>query len=335
MIDFRNKNILFLTSSFFNYEIDIKNKLESLGAKVYLFDERPSNNPFVKAIIRIGKSYIERYLDRYYEKICQSISLINFDYVLIIKGETITRARLSSIRQLNPNAKFILYMWDSIENYPHIQDLISEFDKALSFDENDSNQFPDFKFRPLFYIDTFDISKYSYTKDSLKYDLLFVGTVHSDRWLFLNKIRYQAEQQHYKVFYYPYIQSPVVFVIRKLFDKRLRTLSYKEVKFRPLSKEKVAKLMLQSKVILDIQHPQQTGLTMRTLEVFGMQKKLFTTNKEIIKYDLYNKKNIAVIDRVNPIIHKSIFDSEYELSNKNIIDKYSFEGWLNDIFDVN
>ena len=54
-MNLKGKNILLISVKFFNYEILIKHELEKMGASVTLFDERPSNSFFSKAIIRIKK----------------------------------------------------------------------------------------------------------------------------------------------------------------------------------------------------------------------------------------------------------------------------------------
>ena len=62
-----------------------------------------------------------------------------------------------------------------------------------------------------------------------------------------------------------------------------------------------------SRVVLDLPHPMQTGLTMRTIEAIGSKKKLITTNVDIVNYDFYNPKNILLIERENINFDKSFF----------------------------
>jgi hypothetical protein len=54
----KNKKILFFSVQTFGLEIKIINKLENLGAIVTYYDERPSNNYFIKGIIRLRKKYL-------------------------------------------------------------------------------------------------------------------------------------------------------------------------------------------------------------------------------------------------------------------------------------
>jgi hypothetical protein len=87
-----------------------------------------------------------------------------------------------------------------------------------------------------------------------------------------------------------------------------------------------------SRVILDIQHPAQEGLTMRTIEMIGAGKKLLTTNREVISYDFYDSHNMQYIDRNNPVIDKSFFKTDYRTIDSRIYDKYSIRGWLREVF---
>ena len=90
-----------------------------------------------------------------------------------------------------------------------------------------------------------------------------------------------------------------------------------------------------SKVILDIQHPAQTGLTMRTIEMIGLKKKIITTNQDIVHYDFYRPENIQVIDRKNAIIDKTFFDKEYVEISRSIYEKYSIRNWVLEILGDN
>ena len=60
---------------------------------------------------------------------------------------------------------------------------------------------------------------------------------------------------------------------------------------------------------------------MRTIEIaLGMRKKSITTNLDIKEYDFYDKNNILIIDRKNPIINKEFLETNYhELRMKKFI----------------
>ena len=61
----------------------------------------------------------------------------------------------------------------------------------------------------------------------------------------------------------------------------------------------VEKLILKSKIIVEIQRNDQIGLSFRIFEALGYRKKLVTTNTDVVNYDFYNPQNILVIDENN------------------------------------
>ena len=185
------------------------------------------------------------------------------------------------------------------------------------------------KFRPLFYIS--DYEKIA-DKKRFEYDICFIGTAHSDRYMLLKNLEKQAQNYGLKVYYYFYFPSKLFFWFRKIFDKSFKYAKYEDFSFKSLSKQEVIKIIEKSKAIIDIQHPKQTGLTMRTLEILGAKRKLITTNSNIAEYDFYNKDNIEIIERENPELKKAILSKEYIENEKSIYEKYSLINWIKEVF---
>ena len=72
-------------------------------------------------------------------------------------------------------------------------------------------------------------------------------------------------------------------------------------------------------------------MTMRTIEILGLKRKLITTNKDIVNYDFYNSNNILVIDRDNPKFDISFIEKPYIELKEEIYKKYSLENWILEI----
>src|SRR5690606_39098696 len=51
-----------------------------------------------------------------------------------------------------------------------------------------------------------------------------------------------------------------------------------------------------SKIVIDIAHANQKGLSMRPFEALGLKRKLITNNTDIKNYDFYNPNNIFIIE---------------------------------------
>ena len=107
---------------------------------------------------------------------------------------------------------------------------------------------------------------------------------------------------------------------------------FKKLSFKSLTTQEILDLYKDSNVILDINHPGQKGLTMRTFESIGSGKKIITTNSEVKKYCFYSPNNIFVIDRDKIKINKSFFESKYQDISTETYEKLSIEGWINCLF---
>jgi len=321
------KRILLICPKFFNYHMEIIQSLEQMGAYVDYFDERPSNSVVSKALLRIDKRLIAHKISSYYKNIVKTISKneYKYDYILIVKAETIPKDVINKLRQLNPNVKIIIELWDSISNNTQAAEKISFVDKVFSFDRNDCIKY-NMNFRPLFYIDKYN--KISMLDIKTQYDLLFVGTVHSDRYKVLKNIEKKLLAHGYKVHYYMYLPSKMLYYVRKYILRQFPGSSKADFKFESIDQDDVLSLVSKSKVILDIQHPHQTGLTMRTVEMLGANKKIITTNNDIKSYDFYCKTNIQVVDRNISNIDMGFFKSEYVPVKDEIKQLYSLESWL-------
>ena len=136
-------------------------------------------------------------------------------------------------------------------------------------------------------------------------------------------------------YWFLYLQNWKLFIWNKLNNSSFRKAHLNDFNYKSLSKNEIFDIIKKSRIILDIQHPKQTGLTMRTIEMIGAKKKLITTNTSIKGYDFYYQNNILVIDRNNPIIPIDFFHSDYTPINDKLYYKYSLDGWLEDIFKIN
>ncbi|MEG6585028.1 hypothetical protein [Dendrosporobacter sp. 1207_IL3150] len=330
MSDFqlKNKRILFFSPRFFGYEMEVKKKLELMGNMVDFFDERPSNTVLSKALLRINNKFLVQAINTYYEEIIRKVRDKQYDYIFFIKGESVTSEILKRIRTIFNKAKMILYLWDSIENIKNIDEKIQYFDDVFTFDLHDAKKFKDLKFRPLFYIDEY---KYQ-NSNNLAYDCCFIGTIHSDRYALIENIKHDLEAKGLSAFFYMFIPAKQLYYYLKIFNSSFRHTKSSDFNFKPLSFQEIKNTILLSKTVLDIQHPKQSGLTMRTIEMLGMRKKLITTNPNIKDYDFFNPNNILLVDRESPKIECSFINGKYEKIDETIYDKYSLEFWIKDVF---
>ncbi|MCM5694604.1 MULTISPECIES: hypothetical protein [unclassified Leclercia] len=128
----------------------------------------------------------------------------------------------------------------------------------------------------------------------------------------------------------------MVFLFKKYITREIKRVSLEDVSFSSLSKNDVVSVVANSRCILDISHPLQQGLTMRTIETLGAKRKLITTNKNILHYDFYNEDNILVIDEsVTTKQIESFLQKNYKALTAELYNKYSVSYWVKDFLRDN
>ena len=326
----KNKRILLFAPSFFGYDKEFLNGLQKAGADVDLYNERISENTFVKILIRLNPNYLSGYVEKYYDNIIEENKDKNYDYVFFVSVEAATPKIIGKLRSAFSNARFYMYSWDSVENKKYLKDVMPLFDRVWSFDKSDSDKY-NIDFLPLFYSNEY--SEIASAGVLQKYDALFVGTIHSDRYSFLKCIEKQVHAQKGLVYYWQYFPSILLYIKMKVQSHRFcKEARFRDFRFESLNKEQLLKLIAESKAVIDSNHPSQCGLTMRTFETLGAKRKLITTNVNVKEYDFYRESNILVVDRLSPVIDSDFLNSEYEEIPSDIYMKYSLDGWLYHIF---
>lgn len=332
MNNLSGKKILFICPRFFGYEQEIELELTNLGATVDYFNERPFTSSIAKILNRLNyKSLIKRKIDEHYNAILERASRTKYDVLFVVNPETMSFDFVRKIKQCCLNIQSVLYLWDSIKNKKNALPLIDEFERVVTFDELDAEINQKIEFLPLFYTKAYDaqfLNEDECADGSLSYNLTFIGTAHSDRYLFVNKILMQFATEKMKNFIFFYCPSRLLFALKKIASNELVGISRKEVSFNSMSTIDIVSVLKSTKFVIDIEHPSQNGLTMRTIEMLGLKKKLITTNKNIKNYDFYHPNNVCVVDRENPNIDGFFLVSPYHSIEDSIREKYALKNWL-------
>ncbi|MBU3563628.1 hypothetical protein [Polynucleobacter sp. Tro8-14-1] len=324
----QNKRILLVAPKFFGYANDIVNEMVRCGASVDWLPDRPFDSTIAKALTRVRPDWVQPFASGLYKKMLESFGARHYDYIFVINGQTLSQSMLRRLRIDFPTAKFILYMWDSMENRPGVLKNLKYFDSALSFDPQSSRQFG-MKLRPLYYSHDFKP-----LNDNVRFDLSFIGTMHSDRYAVINKIK-QGISADIRSYFYLYLQSPMVYQYYRATKRDMRHAQKSEFSFAPLDRLAVKSVFGQSNCIIDVEHPEQRGATMRTFEALGAEKKLITTNKNVSNLDIYATGNVCIINRERPVISKNFIKSPFIPYSKEIMYRYSLNGWLEEILKFN
>lgn len=320
--------VLLIAPRFFGYEHEIAAELSRSGREVDLLPDRPFNSPLMKAVLRFRPELGgHRACERFFAQRMEELGRNDYSTILVIQGEGVTSNTLMNLRKSYPRAKLVFYTWDSIENKPFSKRNLSLYDRCSTFDPVDAKKYG-MCFRPLFYTDGFDRpADMAYT-----YDLSFIGTVHSDRYRIVHALLSQLPPDT-RTFVYLYLQAPWMFDLRRIFTNTVEGAKRKDFRFVPLSKDVVQATFFGSRTVLDIEHANQRGATMRTMEALGSKRKMVTTNATLRDYDFYNTVNIQIIDRKAPRLDQEFLLTPYQAVPEEIRQKNSIRQWIQEVLD--
>lgn len=320
-----SKKILFFGPKTFNYEKEIIFGLEKLGAKVTYRSDKPSDSFWLKVVVRLWPKMLWFYSDWVFGSWLKHHGPKDCDIVFVIKGEGLSPRFLDQLRETYKEARFILYLWDSIENVREVEKKFSRFDQLFSFDSEDCRQNIFLRYRPLFFLENYRIQQTQNGKGCF-----FIGTLNGDRPSVILRVA-QNITRKINFEFWLLVRNRLEFGIRWLFDPALRKIDSTRLLWEAMPSATIREHFARSAVILDIEHPNQVGLTMRTFEVLASSKKLITTNKNILGHDFYDSSRICLIDRESPDIPPNFLFIPLKPLPVCFFDKYSLRGWLVEI----
>ena len=246
-----NKSVLMLCAEFFDYSKIISKELSRQGYQVDLYDERPGTGFLDKTMIRLNAPWYHPVITRYYRRIIEKNRAKAYDYVFVIKGEAVTPEAVRLLRQAYPKAKFILYLWDAVENIPDCSNRMKLYDRVLTFDPADAEAFH-IPFRPMYYAAQY--LRASQEEKPCEYDLTFIGTAHSIRPRVVKQLAEQCQQMGKRCFLYLYTPHVLVYAYNKLTNPNFRYIRWKQIHTDTLSLQQVSDIYSRSRCILDIEH---------------------------------------------------------------------------------
>ena len=320
-----NGRALLIAPRFFGYEREIREQLERDGWHVDMLPDRPFDTAALKAFTRVLPTFTAPAANRFYAKALEQLAPARYDLILVIQGECIFEPTLRMLRAAFPAARLVFYTWDSVSNKPRSKKQLPLYDECFSFDELDAASCS-IHFRPLFFTRGFERTAPS----SFDYDVSFVGTIHSDRYRIVQRIARQLNDPS-RAFWYLYLQAPWMYTARRHFTSTVDGAPRSEFRFVPLARSAVQDIFLRSRATLDIEHPDQRGLTMRTIEALGSQTKLITTNATVSAYDFYDRHNIAIVDRRKPRLPAGFLTTPFRPVPEAIHQRYRLETWVREV----
>lgn len=238
------------------------------------------------------------------------------DAILIIKGDNLSISTIKKIK--NNTSNLIAFLNDSMSRYPRMKTVFPYFDKVYSFEPSDVSKYQLKLITNYIYFDYKSIPK---TKPV--FGVFNISSLDKRKVTMPNFARFFKEKQiDYKLI--AFSKEP---------NDELTKLGI-ELTTQKYSLDDVFKLVSQSEILLDLQRPKQKGLSFRIMEAIALEKKLISTNKDLVNYDFYNPNNIAIVDSDAIKIDNQFFKTPYEAIAPEIINKYHISSWVNEVFNL-
>lgn len=244
-----------------------------------------------------------------------------FDYTIVFRADNLSNDFIKLIKQ--KSKKTIAYQWDGLNRFQDIYTKIDLFDSFFCFDPADSNQ--KIRFITNFYFDYLKIP--SITNPT--WDITYIGYYTDDRMDLLEKISILLNNNNNN-------NNRINFRLKsfdKLVDERIEKSKHVKTLTEVYTYYELLEIHNNSKVILDIKVDIHNGLSFRFFEALQLRKKLITTNRTVVNYDFYNSNNIFILTNENIEELIDFMEIPYVEIPENIIKKYSFTSWLNELIN--
>lgn len=318
-----DRRLLLLCPQFFSYHLALLDAAKRLGIAAQWVDARGGNSVLYKSTLKLAPAAIRNASQRPIRAALDHVeALAEITDILIVKGDGVTPSTLEALRHRAPRARTTLYLWDSLRNTPGARDLSKVCDRTVTFDHADAATYG-WEFLPLFSRAPAIEPRPSGDAD---WDWSFVGSVHSDRHSVLRRLAAALPGARYRV--HAYVQNRLVQGVRALRDPGLLFPGPIGVARHVLSAAECQDIANRSRAVVDVEHPRQVGLTMRTIETLLSGRKVITTNHHLQNYDLYDPTRVALIDRKAPKLDPDFFETPFSPIPSDLARRYHVDSWL-------
>lgn len=235
----------------------------------------------------------------------------SYDLLIVNRPDTVGDEELALAIRLAKRS--VCLFWDSMDKIPSQKKYLTQFDRYFSFDSQDCNHYGFEEVTNFYFAEKHKISDHTWDVALLMtYDNRIHSAIKIFEYFNHNNIKAKA-----KIFTYK--SNP----IQEKLPENMEVI-HDIIPFRDSYT-----YYLDSKIILDLAHPNQTGLSFRPFEAMGLEKKLITTNHSIQNFDFFNAANIHIIDNPNFIsIPNDFLESPYHPILASIQDKYYLKNWI-------
>jgi len=302
------------------------------GIPTKFFDERPRNDVFTKMFLRLApKKITQNFSQAHINNVCNEIIEDKYTHVMIVFAETIQKEDLTKF--INAGISLSRFTWDSIGNRSHVRKFDHLMKAIGSFDPDDCETYG-YKYIPL-YCET--IEPHTIQKGvNRKFDFYFCGTMHTDRPNLINQMIRLCDKHGWTPKWDLFYHSRWLYKIRNSNNPQAMEI-YDRISDTPFPHTQTLENTRNSRVIVDIHHSKQSGLTMRTFEALAQGSVLLTTNEralDLVDSSLLNR--VVILDRKN--LETSMITALSRLSGPLKDSQYfslSFDRFLDQIYELN
>ncbi|WP_299296956.1 hypothetical protein [uncultured Erythrobacter sp.] len=277
--------ILFIGIDYFAYAKEICSALERLGHEVDFHPIEDASFASKTAKKLAGGAYAKR-LAAYHDALIEGSAGKGYDTVLFIQCHHMQHSALERLRTLHPDARFVLYNWDSLTTHDY-RPWLKHFDHAATFDPTDAKELG-IGYLPLFAIPRFFGIDHDRPKAQDLYFVGAIGTMH--RFEALARLHAFCEANGLSTRFHLKC-SPVVQM--KLLKARK---SLPGVTGKSLSFDGIVDMLEASRGTFDFANHKQSGYTMRLIENMCAGRKIVTENKRILDEPFFRDDRFLLVD---------------------------------------
>lgn len=333
-----NKRILLAISTTHGISKLIERNLKHYGFEVILlapYNEKEERFKYPSLLARLSVIYRRNILgDKraklnlqsrlYQQELEKKLNNGAPDYALFFLAQNFSQPLVEFVRGRVKAGGMVNYQWDGMDRYPLIYQRAPLFDRFFVFQPQDLDK-AGLNILPTtsFYFD------YDLAPLENEYDFYFIGSDNPDRSDTIVKFAETAKEKNWKLNFNILCEKDF---------KRRRAYYPENINMFGLSEVKGYENNLlsarKSKILVDFVISEHKGLSLRTFEALGHDKKLITTNQEIKKYDFYHPNNIFILTEDNFAGIEDFLAKPYYKIDENIKRKYGFGNWIRYILDI-
>lgn len=262
--------------SFFGYLETLQKGFRGRGINTQFFDERWSNTVISKMKLRfLPKSFSRAQAQRHHCAIYENIVEQGTTHVLVISSELFPVELLRALQA--KGIQIIAYCFDSFTNKPHMREITAMADAAASFDPEDCKD-ADLTYIPLY--SNLQINADQTPFKDREIDFLYFGTLHSNRPYWISRAKMICEKRGWSGQFLLYFHNKVLWYLRFAFHPSVWKLGH-SLSTQPFPSTYLTQATMKSKVVVDIHHPDQTGMTMRVFEALSCGCVVVSTNPNV------------------------------------------------------